>query len=55
MGRFLLKFSRVKIHSGEDKLALARARDGNFSIKNLYNELELEKVADCPSKGTLMS
>ena len=50
MGRFLLKFSRVKIHSGEDKLAQAGASDGNFSIKSLYNELELGKVEDCPSK-----
>lgn len=41
MKSFLLKLNRVMIQSGEDKLVWVGARDGNFSDKRLYYELDM--------------
>ena len=50
MEGFPLGLNREKVQSGDDKLVWVGARDGIFSIKRLYDCLELRRLVDFPSK-----
>ena len=50
MEGFPLGLNREKVQSGDDKLMWVGARDGIFSIKRLYDCLELRRLVDFPSK-----